>query len=143
MKKSLKVVALLVAMLAMSLFLTACGSSYGKIESALEENGYKKVETSSQGQNVVEESDVAVTAHFFTKEINLVLVLEFKATEDMKEFYADSETMQGLLQDIQDEGSAEEFYQALEDAGLAKGNCLVLCLNPLYASAVADIVKNA
>ena len=51
--------------------------------------------------------------------------------------------MQGLVQDVKDDGTAEEFYNALVEKGIAKGNCMVMSVNPLAASEVMEAVKNA
>lgn len=147
MKKFFKLTALLVAVLAMTFVLTACGSSFGKVEKALEGIGYEKIESTSAADSYTSETDVPVEAACFKKvdglNTNFVVVLEFEATEDMKEFYTDSEAFRGLIKDIQDEGSAEEFHKSLEDAGLAKGNCLVFSINPLEHNAVTNAIKNA
>ena len=147
MKKFFKLTALLVAVLAMTFVLTACGSSFGKVEKALEGIGYEKMESSSAADSYTSETDLAVEATCFKKvdglKTNIVIVLEFEATEDMKEFYADSEAFRGLIKDVQEDGTAEEFHASLEDAGLAKGNCLVFSINPLEYNAVTSAIKNA
>ena len=147
MKKFFKLTSLLVAVLAMTFVLTACGSSFGKVEKALEGIGYEKIESTSQADKYTSETDVPVEAACFKKvdglNTNFVVVLEFEATEDMKEFYTDSAAFRGLVKDIKDEGTAEEFHEKLEDAGLAKGNCLVFSINPLEHNAVTNAIKNA
>lgn len=151
MKKLIKIVSMLL-LASTFLFLVAC-SSFGKIEKALQEIGYAVIETDDKAEQIEEESEVAVTTYVFSNKdslaltefakINLVFVFEFKATEDMKEFYEDSSTLQGLVEDVKEDGSAEEFYDALVEKGLAKGNCLVISTNILVASEVADAIKNA
>ena len=147
MKKFFKLTALLVAVLAMTFVLTACGSSFKKVEKALTGIGYEKIESTSQADKYTQGTDVAVDATCFKKvdglNTNIVIVLEFDATDDMKEFYADSDAFRGLVKDIKDEGTAEEFHTALENAGLAKGNCLVFSINPLENNAVTSAIKNA
>ena len=66
------------------------------------------------------------------------LIIEFKATEDMKKAYDDSATIQGFIKDVSANEDAQAFVKALEDAGYAKGNCLVLSLS----SEVQTIVKS-
>ena len=151
MKKLAKILTVALAML-LCVSMVAC-SSYGKVEKALANIGYEKIESDNTAEKMQSESEVAVTAHLFSnletvpvKDIlkaGVVVVFEFKATEDMKEFYADSETMQGLVKDIKDDGSADEFYNALVEKGLANGNCLVICINPLAFNDVATAIKNA
>ena len=147
MKKFVKLTALLVAVLAMTFVLTACGSSFKKVEKALEGIGYEKIESTSAANEYTQDTDVAVDATCFKKidgiNTNMVIVLEFKATEDMKEFYADSDAFRGLIKDIKDDGTAEEFHSELEKAGLAKGNCLVFSVNPMEYNAVTNAIKNA
>ena len=66
--------------------------------------------------------------------------------EDMKKAYEDSNTMQGLIKDIQKNDDAKAFYDALVEAGYANGNCLVFPLSVLqseFIKEVKDIVKNA
>jgi hypothetical protein len=152
MKKLLMTITSIALLLTLSLSLVAC-SSYGKIEKALEEIGYAKVESSQEAEDLEEESDVAVTMHVFSNKdslgltealkINVVIVMEFKSTDEMKEYYEDSDTLQGLVKDIKEDGSAKEFYDSLVEKGYANGNCLVISVNPLVADAVKDAVKNA
>lgn len=153
MKKLAKILTLTLAFV-LCLGMFAC-SSYGKVEKALVNIGYAKVETDDAGTSdkMQDESDVAVKVHLFSNKdslkateiykLSMVIVFEFNATEDMKKFYTESETMQGLVKDVQDEGSAEEFYNALVEKGLANGNCLVLSVNPVVYEEVANAVKNA
>ena len=134
MKKTFKILSLiLVFVLCFSLM--AC-SSLSKVEKTLNNLGYAKIENSTEGEQMQEESEVVVTAHFFSNNDSLtaleiyklttVIVLEFKSTDDMIEFYNDSETLQGLMKDVEEEGSAKEFYDELQDEGFAKGNCLII-----------------
>ena len=154
MKKLLNSVALVLLTLVLSVSLVAC-SSYGKVEKALKNIGYTVIESSDKADDMEEESDVAVTVHVFsnadslsmieTGKLNTVIVMEFKATEDMKEFYQDSNTMQGLIEDVQEDGSAEDFYNSLVEKGYANGNCLVISItfSSESAQAVRNAVKNA
>lgn len=151
MKKVAKIL-VLVLTLVLSLTMVAC-SSYKKVEKALVDIGYAVIESDTTAENMKEESDVAVKMHILsnkdsikfteTLKLNIVIVLEFKATDDMIEYYKDSDTMQGLVQDVKDDGSAKEFYDSLVEKGLAKGNCLVISTNPLAAETVMNAIKNA
>lgn len=147
MKKFFKVTALLIATLALCMFLTACSSSFKKVEKALEDIGYEQIESTSAASEYTNGTDVPVDATCFKKvdgfNTNVVIVLEFKATDDMKEFYKDSDAFRGLVKDVKEDGTAEEFHDALEDAGFAKGNCLVFSVNPLEFEAVTNAIKNA
>ena len=147
---------ILVALAVVMVFTLVACSSFGKIESALEEIGYAEITTGDDAENaedMKEESDVAITIHLFTNKdslqlteiakLNTVFVIEFKATDEMIEYYKDSATLQGLLQDVKEDGTAEEFYNDLVEKGIANGNCLVISTNPLAAGAVKTAVKNA
>ncbi len=143
MKKLTKILTL-VLVIALSLTMVAC-SSYKKVEKALVNIGYETIQQNDTADKMKDESDVAVKMHLLSKGISVVCVFEFKATDDMIEYYKDSNTMQGFMQDVKEDGSAKEFYDDLVEKGLAKGNCLVLCLslNPFEAKTVADAIKNA
>lgn len=144
MKKLLMTITSIALLLTLSLSLVAC-SSYGKIEKALEEIGYTKVESSQEAEDIEKESEVPVTMHVFsnTAKFDMVIVMEFKSTDEMKEYYEDSDTLQGLVKDIKEDGSAKEFYDSLVEKGYANKNCLVISVNPLVADAVKTAVKNA
>lgn len=154
MKKLLMTITSIALLLTLSLSLVAC-SSYGKIEKALEEIGYAKIESSQEAEDIKKESEVPVTMHVFSNKdslglteiakLNIVIVMEFKSSDEMKEYYEDSNTLQGLVQDIEEDGSAKEFYDSLVEKGYANGNCLVISntLSKTSADAVKTAVKNA
>lgn len=152
MKKLTKVLALVLVLATLALTLVSC-STYGKIKSALEKNDYVEntdLDTVATAiKKELEKEDLAVEIHMFAKKGTLaknVLVVEFKATDDMKKAYEDSNTMQGLIKDIQKNDDAKAFYDALVEAGYANGNCLVFPLSVLqseFIKEVKDIVKNA
>lgn len=152
MKKLTKVLALVLVLATLALTLVSC-SSYGKIKSALEKKDYVEntdLDTVATAiKNELETEDLAVEIHMFAKKGTVpknVLVVEFKATDDMKKAYEDSNTMQGLVKDIQKSDDANAFYNALVEAGYANGNCLVFPLSLLqsgFIDEVKDIVKNA
>ena len=147
MKKFFKVVALVVATLALCMFLTACSSDFKKVQKALEDIGYEKIESTAKADKYTNQTDLAVEATCFSKidgfNTNIVVVLEFNATDDIKEFYQDSDEFRAVVKGIKDDGTAEEFHAALEDAGWAKGNCVVFSVNPLEYNAVTSAIKNA
>ena len=147
MKKFFKVVALVVATLALCMFLTACSSDFKKVQKVLEDIGYEKIESTAKADKYTNQTDLAVEATCFSKidgfNTNIVVVLEFNATDDIKEFYQDSDEFRAVVKGIKDDGTAEEFHAALEDAGWAKGNCVVFSVNPLEYNAVTSAIKNA
>jgi hypothetical protein len=146
MKKIVKITSLLLVVTTLCLFAMAC-SSYGKLEKAFLNEGFTVSET-MQGlaedlKTELEKKELEITIHGFTKSSTaaLVFVFEFKATDDMLEFYKDSDTLQGLLKDIEEEGSAKEFYNELKDKGFAKGNCLIIPIG-LDAETVLDLQRD-
>jgi len=154
MKKSIRLLTLLL-ILAIAVTLVGC-STFNKVNKALEEIGYAKIEgdkETEEAQKEAEESEYAIKVHVYSNagsisalelvKLNFVLVFEFKATEDMKEYYAESDTLQGFIKDVQEDGSAEEFYNKLVEKGYANGNCLVISTNPLSADEVKTAIKGA
>lgn len=152
MNKFAKILTSILLVVVLALTLTGC-SSYGKVEKALKNIGYTAIESSDDADKIKGESEIAVTVHALTNKdslsitevakINVVVVLEFKETKEMKDFYEDSDTLQGLVKDIKDDGTAEDFYNKLVEKGFAKGNCLIISINPIATSDVCDAIKNA
>ena len=150
MKKFLKFICITLV-LTICLSLTAC-SSYEKIEKALNDIGYTIIQTNEAGEKMQEESDVSVKAYFMSNAESLsaleitkltnVIILEFNKTKDMLEFYNESDTLKGLVRDVNKDGSFKDFYNSLVEKGYAKGNCLVLAIGLGYAD-VNNAVKNA
>ena len=154
MKKIIMALSSIAIILVLSLSLIAC-SSYGKIEKALEKIGYAKIESSQEAEDMEKESDVAVKMYVFSNKdslglteigkLNTVIVMEFSSTDKMKDYYKDSDTLQGLVKDVKEDGSAKEFYDSLVEKGYANGNCLVISitLSSASANAVKEAVKGA
>lgn len=154
MKKIIMTLSSIAIILVLSLSLIAC-SSYGKIEKALEKIGYAKIESSQEAEDMEKESDVAVKMYVFSNKdslglteigkLNTVIVMEFKSTEEMKNYYEDSNTLKGIVEDVKEDGSAKEFYDSLVEKGYANGNCLVISitLSSASANAVKEAVKGA
>ena len=153
MKKLVKMLTLLCVAVILVSSLTACFSTYGKVESALKKIGYNPIESSQEASDITEESEVVVTPHVLSNaeslkateiyKIDVVIVLEFKTTDEMKKLYEESDTLKGLVSDVKADGTAQEFYNALVEKGYANGNCLVLSTNPVVADAVKTAIKNA
>lgn len=129
--------------------LAACSSKYGALKSAFEKEGYtesEQVETWSEtikNELKGEDGEMVTNIHVLTKGItDVVLVLEFKATDDMLEFYKESNTFQGAVKDITENEDAKAFYNTLVDAGYANGNCLVFSINWANKNEVTNIVKS-
>lgn len=153
MKRITKLLILLCLVVAIATSLVACGSTYGKVEGALKNIGYKVVQTSNEAEDIKEESDVVVTPHILSNadslglteayKLNIVIVFEFRATDEMLEMYKESDTLKGFIKDVKDDGSAQEFYNSLVEKGYANGNCLIFSTNPLAESEVKTAIKQA
>ena len=149
MKKLSVIVSVLLAVV-LAFGLVGC-SSYGTLKKAFEKAGYEEVtELESVAETIKEEAkknDIVVTLHGIKKvkglTSDLVLIVEFKATEDMKKFYENSETVKGIVKDVAKNEDVKEWQKAMENAGYAKGNCLVFSINPLNMNEVTSIVKGA
>lgn len=146
MKKLVKIISVLLIVV-LSLSAVAC-SSYGKLEKAFTDAGYVVVENES-AENM-ENEEKGITAHYLEKKETIstlgVIILEFKATDDMVEFYNENEIVRDALEAILTDEDTQDLYQALVDAGIANGNCLVYpaTLSAILAiNTVTDIVKNA
>lgn len=148
-----KIVALFsILMVAVCTFcLTAC-SSYGSLKKAFEKAGYVELELSDaekeNTQKNYEDQDYAIEFHILGQEgtiikvVPQVLVLEFKSTEEIKNYIKDNNTAQGLIKDLAENEDIKAVYDKLTEAGYVKGNCLII---PLIANptTITDIVKGA
>ena len=145
MKKIVKITSLLLV-LTLCLFAMAC-SSYGKLEKAFLNEGYTVSETlqglAEDMKNELEKEELEVTIHGFKKDLTFVFVFEFKATEDLKEAFSDSETMQGVADDLKNNEDVNAAYDKLVEEGYVNGNCFVFTINPFAVEEVKTIVKNA
>lgn len=147
-KLSMIVSVLLVAVLALGM--VGC-STYPSLEKAFEKEGYTVVEDVDNYvesyKKQAEEESIVLTPHVWSKIDGLastvVIILEFNATEDMKKMYEESDTIKGFVSDVSKNEDVKEWQKAMEEAGYAKGNCLVFTINPLSVNAVTNIVKNA
>lgn len=74
-----------------------------------------------------EEKNITVTPHLFKKNLNLAIVLEFKSTKEMNEQIDESETLKGLLKDIQ-------------KSDFVRGNCLLIPIG-INAGEMIDIFQ--
>ena len=62
----------------------------------------------------------------------------------MVKAYEDSETIKGFVKDVKNNEDAQKVYEALQDRGYAKGNCLVIPLSivPSTVSEIKEIVRS-
>ena len=148
MKKFSKILAF-VLVVCMAVCMMAC-STYGKVEKAFINEGYtvcgtENNSTAESMEKDCEDNDIAVKVHLLRKDFHFVMIFEFNATDDMIEFYKESNTAQGIMKDIEEDVSAKEFYNMLVEKGYANGNCLVLPVLALGNTFdnILNIVKNA
>ena len=146
MKKLVKIISVLLIVV-LSLSAVAC-STYGKLERAFTNAGYVVVENKEAED--MENDEKGITAHYLEKKETIstlgVIILEFKATDDMIEYYNENEIIRDALEAILTDEDTQDLYQALVDAGFANGNCLVYpaTLSAIVAiNSVTEIVKNA
>lgn len=147
MKKVSKVLAAVLCVCLSIITLTAC-SKYDALLKAFEEEGYKEnteFTTVIDGiKEELEKEEYAVELHYLDKG-NLTggaLIIEFKSTKELQEAYKDSNTLQGFVQDVKENEDIKDVYNALVDAGYAKGNCLILPLSAVNYIEITKIVKS-
>ena len=142
MKKLLKLSTLLLTLVL--LFNFAACSSFGKVKKALKDIGYEVVGT--------EESDLAKDAKndervanvhvlYNNKTLTVVVVFEFRATDELVDYFKDNDTLKGLVKDIKEDGTVDEIYAALKETGLVYKNCIVAPIIGLDAGNVLKAIK--
>lgn len=155
MKKLNKICAIAL-LIVMSLSLVACVNTYPKIKSAFEDAGYKQSETVEAFTKDLlaatenEGKDIAVTMHVFLKgglvTGNKAIILEFKATDDMIDYYKNNEMVRDAVAAIANDEDAKSFYNSLVEAGYANGNCMFVPTLGSTSAAITEIttiMKNA
>lgn len=148
MKKFLSMLSL-VLVLALVVGMFGC-SSYGKLKSAFEDEGYTEVSTNENAEAMKKEAEelgISVDVHVMTKKTAVAVILEFENNEKLAEFFKDSDTAKGVAKDIKNNEDLKALHSSLENAGFAKGNCLVIGFGVLDAilggKLVTEIVKGA
>ncbi len=144
--KKISIIATLLLVLAMAMGLAAC-SSYGAVKKAFENEGYSESQSmegfTADIKKALEKDEISVNIHVMTKDIvKIAMIIEFKSTQEMKDFYDNNEIVRTHVKNVTENEDVKAFQKSLEDAGYAKGNCLVLpaitCI-----SEVTAIVKKA
>ncbi len=149
MKKLFKITTLLL-LVTMAFNLIAC-SSFGRVQKALEDEGYALIQNEESDASTQAKDDERVAkVYVFTNKNSLsalelyklttVTVIEFKSTKKLVEYYKENNTLQGIVADIEEDGTAEEVYIQLKKAGLACGNCIIVPIG-LDANDVLDEMK--
>ncbi|MGM9645773.1 MAG: hypothetical protein ACI3XS_03700 [Eubacteriales bacterium] len=132
MKKAVKIVSMALLLVAVTVMLVSC-SSFSKIKRNFEDAGYKVVENDDEANTItaeLEEGNISCTAHLFQKKGDILtynaLVLEFKSDEDLNKALSESETLKGLVKDLQ-------------NSKLVNGNCLLIPLSPTKADEMISV----
>lgn len=149
MKKLTKIVSLALVLVMALTVLASCGSKYSAIEKAFVDAGYENNTTFTGVMNTIKEElakdEYAVELHLLTKKSNgltSAIVIEFKSTKELVEYYESSATVQGIVKDVSASEDVNKMYDALVNAGYAKGNCLVVPASVLYINEITSIVKS-
>ena len=126
MKNLIKVLALSMVVVLSVLMLVSC-SSYGKIESA-----FKKADYTLKGEETgtikTENGVITYTIHTFQKEgegllggltqaLSTAVVWEFSSSADLAAALEESETLKGIIKDLQ-------------NSDYVNGNCVLTTVNP-------------
>lgn len=150
MKKLSKICAIALT-LVMALSLVACANTYPAIKKAFEAEGYTQSEmvegltsdfkaiTNNEGK------EIAVTAHSLVKGLKVAFILEFKATDDMIDYYKNNEIVRDAVAAVANDEDAKTFYNALVEKGYANGNCMLVPVG-ITGEALTEmttIMKNA
>ena len=149
MKKLLKLSTLLLTLVL--LFNFAACSAFGAVQKALKGAGYEVVDTEENALSKDAKNDERVTnVHIFTNKnslsgielakLTIVVVIEFRATDELVDYFKESDTLKGLVKDIKEDGTADEIYNALKTAGLVHKNCIVAPLG-LDAENVLKVIS--
>lgn len=124
-----KVLSLLV--LSFFVFTLVGCSNFNGIKDDFIDAGYTYDEEANQDiQDLItefEEKNITVTPHLFKKTLNLAIILEFKSIKEMNEQISESETLKGLLKDIQ-------------KSDFVRGNCLLIPIG-INANEMIDIFQ--
>ena len=150
MKKLTKIVSLALVLVMAVMMLASCGGSkYPAIEKAFVDAGYENNTTFTGVMNTIKEElakeEYAVELHMLTKKSNgltSAIVIEFKSTKELVEYYESSATVQGLIKDVSENEDVNKMYNARVNAGYANGNCLVVPASILYINEITNIVKS-
>lgn len=150
MKKLSKICAIALT-LVMALSLVACANTYPAIKKAFEAEGYKQsemIEGITSDFKTITNNDgkeIAVTAHALVKDARTAFILEFKATDDMIDYYKNNKMVRDAVAAVANDEDAKSFYNSLVEAGFANGNCMLVPVG-LTSDAITEmttIMKNA
>ncbi len=123
MKKKLGLIVSAMALIVVMLVsLCACGSTWGKIKSAYEKEGYEETDAEATQTAIIEgifgkDKESAFTVHVMKKGDGLIasvaIIVEFKSTKEMEEMLKDKVTAE----------DAKNVYDELQKLDTVNGNC--------------------
>ena len=134
MKKSIKLFALVMALVLCTLALVSC-STFGSIKSNFEKNGYELKGESEKASFTYEDYEINYTVHTFqvktedsdsalgdiiggvTQLASTAVVWEFGSNEDLAKALANNEDVKAALKDA-------------DESRMVNGNCVLMTLNP-------------
>ena len=127
MKKSVKIIALALALVLCTLALVSC-SSFGSIKKNFEKNGYTLKNEGTSGSFTYEEKEISYTIYTFQKEgdgilggltsaLSTAVVWEFASNADLEKAIEQSEEIKTILKDA-------------DKSKLVNGNCVLMTINP-------------
>lgn len=125
MKNLIKVLALSMVVVLSVVMLVSC-SAYGGIKSAFEDAGYTLQNEDNEKTGTIETDDgtITYTIHTFQKEGGILtelastaVVWEFESDKDLEKAVESSETLKGIIKDLQ-------------NSDYVNGNCVLTTLNP-------------
>ena len=127
MKKTVKFIALMTALVLCALALVSC-SSFSSIKSNFEKYGYTLSENSETGSFAVDGKELSYTIHTFKKEgegilggitsaLSTAIVWEFASNADLNTAIEENEQIKALLSDA-------------EKSRFVNGNCILMTINP-------------
>lgn len=131
MKKFLKAMTAVLAVVVLAFALVGCGDKYGSIKKAYENDGYSITETKVSDYETQLKTFISNEKYEDIKDCKLLVaskgvvaafVVTFGTVDDMKEFY----------------GSDDNYNDAVKD-GNVNGNCMLLTIS----SSAREIFKNA
>ncbi len=128
MKNTLKITALVLALVTVLCLLVSCGSAFGGIKANFERNNYE-LKSSESGKLTADGKELTYSIHTFQKKseggilggigsaLSTAIVWEFGSNADLTAALSESETLKGLMKDAQ-------------QSDLVNGNCVLLTINP-------------
>lgn len=138
MKKTIKITALVLALVFCTLALVSC-STFGSIKSNFESNGYelKTEDKDTTGEIKLEDGTIAYTIHTFQLKqekdedagildqiggaiagaLSTAIVWEFSSEGDLKKAMEENEEIKAILKDAQ-------------ESDFVNGNCILMTINP-------------